>query len=630
MCGFVGVFSHHKKAKEQRDFVLWANQTMARRGPDSEGIWSSEDMVLGFRRLAIRDLKREADQPMHSVCQRYVLVFNGELYAIESLRDRLRESYQVTFTTTSDTEVLLYALIHQGVEKTLQMIDGIFAFAFYDKSENSLVVARDRSGIKPLYILRSEEGVVISSQYDHITNHEWNAQEIDPSALKSYLQFGYIPNGYALYKDTYSLPNGSYQRFDRDNPSHPLFYYEYGKEEEPIVGLEQTIADEVSNQLVSDVPVGVFLSGGVDSPLVAQAASQQQDSISGFTIDVEDKRFSEGEIALAYAKKFEVSAYVKRIEAEDLLGLIEENIQAYSEPFNDFSSLPTLMVSRMAKEQVTVCLSGDGGDELFYGYDRDKNYFELLKRLNKFGKVNRVSLLYAIVKSRLDKGKVLPKRLLKFPSLEAYYIAENSVTDGKQMADYLIDTTVYLPKTLEKYLDEVGDKINTLEDAMDAARKIDMELQLPRILLKVDRASMYHSLEVRVPLLSKRLLSLSESYRFSECIVTRDGKAQGKYPLKALLSKLSASTVPFMSKKGFTIPLDAWLHGVLKEEVYKTLQQMPQALRPYLKEEKITHFLHKFYEQRALDPWAIWGLFTLVKWHEYHTNQYKKPSLNAS
>jgi asparagine synthase (glutamine-hydrolysing) len=185
MCGFVGVLSYHQKAEEQVPFVKWANRTMQRRGPDSEGIWNNDEITLGFRRLAIRDLNEAADQPMHSSCKRYVVVFNGELYGIEPLREKLVAKHGVKFATTSDTEVLLYALIHEGEESTLDEIDGIFAFAFYDKQERRLVMARDRSGVKPLYILESPQGIVFSSQYDHIGNHPWNSRQIDPVSLKS-------------------------------------------------------------------------------------------------------------------------------------------------------------------------------------------------------------------------------------------------------------------------------------------------------------------------------------------------------------------------------------------------------------------------------------------------------------
>ena len=366
------------------------------------------------------------------------------------------------------------------------------------------------------------------------------------------------------------------------------------------------------------------MSGGVDSPLVANFASQQQPNISGFTIDVDDERYSEGEFAAQYADKFNISSYVKTIKPEELYALIEDNIKAYSEPFNDFSSLPTLMVSGMAKEHVTVCLSGDGGDELFYGYDRNKNYLSLVKEINKFGKVGKLSMLLSILKSRFGNRRVLPKRLLKFSSLEEYYISENSITYGKDLADYLISEDLYLPKTLEKYLTEVQENITTLEEKMDVARKIDVELHLPRILLKVDRASMYHSLEVRVPILGKRMLDLSQAYSFSESIVNIDGKDHGKYPLKKLLSNVSDSKLPFMPKKGFTIPMKEWLEGPLKKDIYETLQNMPDALRIYLKKEKIEYLLDKFYNKKNLDPWPIWGLFTLVKWHQYHIGQFEK------
>ncbi len=628
MCGFVGVLSYHRKAEKQVPFVEWANKTMAHRGPDSEGIWNNKEITLGFRRLAIRDLHDAADQPMHSSCQRYVMVFNGELYSIDTLRQELITQYGVKFLTTSDTEVLLYSLIHEGVDKTLQEIDGIFAFAFYDRKKQCLVIARDRSGVKPLYILKSPEGIVFSSQYDHISNHKWNTQQIDPVSLKSYLQFGYIPNGYALYQDTYSLPNGSYQVFKQDKTEEPVFYYEYGKNIKKTSNLDKSlepaIDTEVSSQLISDVPVGVFLSGGVDSPIIAYSASKQQPNISSFTINVEDERYSEGEIATQYADKFDISSYMKTIDYNDLYGLIENNTKAYSEPFNDFSSLPTLMVSGMAKEHVTVCLSGDGGDELFYGYDRNKNYLSVVREINKFGKIGKFSMFSSILKSRFGNRRVLPKRLLKFSSPEAYYIAENSVTGGKRIADYLIGGDIHLPKTLEKYLAEVEGDITTLEDRMDAARKIDVELQLPRILLKVDRASMYHSLEVRVPFLGKNMLDLSQSYSFSESIVNVDGNDHGKYPLKKILANVSDSKLPFMPKKGFTIPLKEWMEGPLKKEIYETLQNMPDALRTYLKKEKIDSILEQFYHKKNLDPWAIWGIFTLIKWHEYHISQFSK------
>jgi len=301
----------------------------------------------------------------------YCISFNGEIYNTSFL-EQLLMPYSICYHSTSDTERLLYSLVYLGVEKTLSVTDGMFAFAFYDALQNSLVLARDRVGIKPLYVGSCSDGIVYSSQYDHIINHNYFINEpMQHSAIASYLFLGYMCEGSGIIGNTQMLPHGHYLNV-KNNQAEMRRYYTYGVEagKRKKANIEELLAGSVKSQLVSDVPTGSFMSGGVDSTLVTYFAGKAQ-QLSSFTIGLNDAQLNEAEEAEQFASYFRTEHFTKYISPGELLPLLKENALAFQEPFADYSSLPMLVLSAFAKQKITVALSGDGGDELFWGYKRN-------------------------------------------------------------------------------------------------------------------------------------------------------------------------------------------------------------------------------------------------------------------
>src|SRR5262250_1706837 len=378
MCGILGqiTFSSRGRPVQREEISPRLIALMARRGPDDEGFWSDgRQCVLAFRRLAILDLSGNAHQPMLTPDGRYAFVYNGEVYNFRELRREL-EQRGVQFHSKGDTEVVLHALAHWG-NRALDRFNGMFALGFYDTLERRLILARDHAGIKPLYYMLTPEGLVFASQYDQIIAHGWARHlGVSPEALALYLRLGYIPAPYALLEDTYMLEPGSW--LDVSVQSHVrharFFEFSAGQEgnlrgDEAFEAVDAAVTAAVRRQLVSDVPVGTFLSGGIDSPLVAaKLPAVSCGKVRAFTIGTNGDFLDESTDAMAYAREIGVEHFVEQATPDISLQMLNDVITACTEPFADYSIFPTLLVSRLAREQVKVVLSGDGGDELFWGY----------------------------------------------------------------------------------------------------------------------------------------------------------------------------------------------------------------------------------------------------------------------
>ncbi len=323
MCGIVGVYHYKRHQQNDEGFLNRALISMHHRGPDSSGIWSNQqNYSAGFVRLSIRDLSVNGAQPMLSQCGNYCLSFNGELYNTEKYRERL-QTLGVHFKSTTDTEVLLYALVKWGIEEVLQVIDGLFAFAFYDVQRNRLILARDRAGIKPLYIGKGNDGMVYSSQYDHIIDHPYiKDNALNSGAIGAYLSLGYVPENTGVVNSTFMLPHGFYAEVN-ERGINIFRYFAYPSFAKPRLQNEiGSILDKtVKAQLVSDVPIGTFMSGGVDSPLVSYYAKKYAD-LKSFNIGVDDDAMDESKAAQSFADIFKTEHYCKHITEQDLLNTI--------------------------------------------------------------------------------------------------------------------------------------------------------------------------------------------------------------------------------------------------------------------------------------------------------------------
>ncbi|MFN4299845.1 MAG: asparagine synthase (glutamine-hydrolyzing) [Thermaurantimonas sp.] len=627
MCGIVGAISFGRREHGIERFVRWATGQMRRRGPDAEGYAEIGQAIFGFRRLAIRDLSEAANQPMLDPSGRFMLVFNGEIYNTEKLKNRLR--FAVKFRTHSDTEVLLHCLLQLGIELTLPMLDGMFALAWYDAESGTLTLARDRSGIKPLYYAVSKNHLLFCSDYDLLLCQEdFQNLRINPDALANYLRLGFVPDGEALYKDTFLLPHGHSLIVDRNGSLKLSAYYNYPVKrlatEYSIPNLQEVLSASVQSQLVSDVPLGVFQSGGIDSSLVSAAASGMRQDLEAYTIGLASGGFmDESNEAYTVARAFGLRHHLRKIDESDVLfNLISQNSEAFSEPFADYSSLPALLLAQFAKERITVALSGDGGDELFWGYPRNRytvNYASIF--LKK--KWPRRALICWNKISPLSES--IPLELLRYPDFTTYVYNKIFITGAKKWAGRIFKHQPEPPFFLKKIVDDLTElSLSNVRDLMNVQRKIEFDLHMQRVLLKVDRTSMYHSLEVRVPLLSNDMLDASTNYRYDMCI----GKYHGKIPLRDLFASMHGdASLSLLPKKGFTVPIDDWINGLLLERVRERVLELPSQWHNYFDKKQLELLWQSSSNEK--NGWLIWAVFTLFEWNERRLNKLRQDYQNS-
>jgi asparagine synthase (glutamine-hydrolysing) len=615
MCGIAGIFQYKRSSFNNHQYLHWCLQTMKHRGPDSNGVWSNDSYHTAFARLAIRDLSTHGDQPMHSACGRYVISFNGEIYNSDDFKTNL-ENDGVQFQSTADTEVLLYALIKWKPQEILPKLNGMFAFAFYDKQKNELLLARDRVGIKPLYIGTSEDGLVYSSQYDHIINHPYcKTNSINQEALGMYLNLGYVPEDAGIINNTSLLPHGYYAVVNDSNNLQITQYYAYGAVQQPsTTSLQNVLQKCIKQQLVSDVPLGAFMSGGVDSTLVTSFASKEVSKVKSFTIGMDDKKFDESEAAQEFANYFGTSHNCKFVTVNDLLEKLKDNFAAYTEPFSDYSSVPTLILSSFAREQVTVSLSGDGGDELFWGYPRNVKMLQAIAPY-KNSKLAR-QLTFAKEKLVGTKNRTVLKRHLTSPTYLDYYYKSLFVNGAELWNNQLYKGATGTPFFLQQIQATPADlQDDTL--MMNKIRKLEVDLHLQRILLKVDRASMYHSLEVRVPFLDNDMLDYSNTLSYKDCI----HQQTGKYNLKQLLAQRTKPELVYKPKQGFVVPLATWMRNELYKEISEKLLDMPVHIANYFNKNILQQMLQLHKDGKQDLSWILWTVYSFVQWDAHQRNK---------
>jgi asparagine synthase (glutamine-hydrolysing) len=571
--------------------------TLLHRGPDTDGVWVDEraGVGLGFRRLAILDLSPQGHQPMRSTDGRYTIVFNGEIYNYLTLRAVLEtEGHAPDWRGHSDTEVMLAAFSAWGVERTLVRMVGMFAFALWDSQERTLHLARDRLGEKPLYYGWAGSAFVFGSELKALRAHPGFRREVDREALALYLRYGYVPTPWSIYRGVRKLPPASHLALSADGLAHradpaPAPYWSVeesarsglahpfeGDDEAAASALDALLRDAVAGQMIADVPLGAFLSGGIDSStVVALMQAQSSQPVKTFTIGFHEDGYDEASHARAIAKHLgtdHTELYVTPREAQDVVPLLP---QLYDEPFADSSQIPTHLVSRLARQRVTVSLSGDGGDELFGGYNR---YFwgtALWRRIGWMppgGRAlvaNAITLLSPAAWDGVFRalGPLLPAKLRQ-PAAgdKAHKMAGLIATPDREA---LYESLVALwrePGVVRGAPEELCDtpaRFGTVEAPEVAQRMmyLDAVSYLPDdILVKVDRAAMGVSLETRVPLLDHRVVEFA--WRLPFGMKVRDGR--GKWLLRRVLAQYVPRELFERNKMGFGIPLEHWLRGPLR------------------------------------------------------------------
>ena len=595
MCGFAGFLNLNGSlnADTARSVASAMGAALSHRGPDGEGVWedAAHGIALAHRRLAILDLSPEGSQPMASACGRYVIAFNGEIYNHAEIRHELERTPNgegvINWRGHSDTEVMLAAIAHWGVETALTHFVGMFAFALWDRRDRTLHLARDRFGEKPLYYGRMGNALLFGSELKALLRHPAWRGEIDRNALALYMRHNHIPAPYSIYKGVYKLPPGTVLTLDAESwgegvphpywsarkmmeagTAHPFA----GSESEAVTSLDGLLRSAILGQMAADVPLGAFLSGGVDSSLVvALMQAQSSRPVKTFTIGFSEAQYNEAEHASAVARHLGTQHTELYVTPSDARDVIPQLAEIYDEPFADSSQIPTFLVAQLARQHVTVSLSGDGGDELFGGYNRYLWAERIWRKMRFVPRPGRVLLAHALTAlpprtwdwlfqfapsglRQRTPGDKLHKLATVLPSASPEQIYLNLVSQWHKPAAVVLGS--YEPLTV---LTDPARRA-ALPGFIQRMMYLDAVSYLPDdILVKVDRAAMAVSLESRTPLLDHRVAEFA--WRLPLSMKIRAG--QGKWPLRQVLCRYVPASLIERPKTGFGVPVGAWLRGPL-------------------------------------------------------------------
>jgi len=650
MCGFAGFFTTDQRILVGAE-VLVTDMALAieHRGPDDAGAWvdRAAGIALGHRRLSIIDLSFAGHQPMHSACGRFVLVLNGEIYNHLALRaELLKAEPAVVWRGHSDTETVLAGFSVWGVTDTLQRVVGMFSFALWDSVDRCLTLARDRFGEKPLYygwVGRGDhKAFVFGSELKPFRLYPGFDNPLNRAALALYLQHCVVPAPYSIYENIFKLEPGCVltfrsgdfpeQRFSidsywrltdvvRDGIAHPIV-----DEKEAVSLLDGVLREAVALQAVADVPLGAFLSGGVDSStIVALMQTQSERPVQTFTVGFDEAGFDESPHALAVAKHLGTDHYEIRVTADDARQVIPFLSRIYDEPFADSSQIPTYLVCQAARQNVTVALSGDAGDELFGGYNRYVMSSSIWSYLGLLPATVRRALgaivqqtptevwdcLGGMLPGRLgiarlgDKAHKLAYRMKSVKSLDDLY--RTLVTEWPQDVDVVKGATRLLTK-----LDDTSLVVG-LTDAEHRMMLWDALTYLPDdILTKVDRAAMGVSLETRVPFLDHRVAELA--WRLPLDMKIRDGV--GKWALREVLYQYVPREFIERPKAGFAIPVGQWLRGPLRSWAEALLEDKRLEQEGYLKPAPVRELWRQHLSGRHDWTTRLWAILMFQEWLE--------------
>ncbi len=621
MCGIAGFITNEKNAPiNEREILLDRMcKIITHRGPDEQGTIVKDRAALGMRRLSIIDLKT-GQQPIFDCTGNLAIVFNGEIYNFLELKTEL-EKRGHKFKTNSDTETIVHAFEEYGTD-CLKHLRGMFAFAIYDFAQESLFIARDRVGKKPLFFAKTKNGnFVFGSELKSLIEHGEISKEINFSALDAYLTFSYVPEDFCIFKDVQKLAPGSfltYKNGEIKTESYWDFSYkentEIKTESEYIEILREKLKEAVRVRLISEVPLGAFLSGGVDSSAIVAMMSQILETpVKTFSIGFNEDSFNELKFARIAAKHFNTEHH-EFIVTPDLVEIVDELVWHFDEPFADSSALPTFMVSKMAREFVTVVLSGDGGDELFAGYTR---YVTDKKRggLEKLPKFVRQNVLQKLSEKMPHGAK--GKNYIYNASLDAVERYIDSISHFGNLkktelyaADFLQNLNGDLGKGTEIYR-QIADATES-KNPVDRLLYLDSKTYLPSdILTKVDRMTMANSLEARVPLLDHELIEFVQT-------IPAELKLKGletKYIFKKSLEGIVPKEILYREKQGFGVPIGDWINSQLKDRINSDLLEKKTLERGYFDEKYIRVLLDEHSKNRRDHSHALWILWMLELWH---------------
>jgi asparagine synthase (glutamine-hydrolysing) len=653
MCGIAGIFDRRfaGSGAEAAQIVSTMSQQLRHRGPDNDGIWIDEGagMALGHRRLAIVDLSADGRQPMISSNGRYVITFNGEIYNFAALRAELVQA-GASFRGHSDTEVLLTLIERFGVNAALSRAVGMFAFALFDRIERKLHLVRDRLGKKPLYFGWVGESFVFASELKAIVRHPDFEPEVDRDALAAYFRYLYVPAPSSIWRGIYKLPPGATISIDVDRerdrsvslPEMILSYWDAKKvaeegaaapltlsPDEVVDQVEETLSVAVAERMMADVPIGAFLSGGIDSSVVVALMQRHASQpVKTFSIGFEEAFYDEAEPARNVASHLGTEHHEFQVGPADTLAVVPSLAEMFDEPFADPSAVPTFLVAKLARTDVTVCLSGDGGDEVFSGYGRYTLADNLGATLDRFPGWMRSTVSSGI------KGLPAPVWDAALRALPRTSIAGlRGGYSGHRLhkfADLLASSDRdQLYRSIRSATDNPSAWVRGGSEPMSSFRwsapplKLDHPIQrmmyedtvtyLPDdILVKVDRASMAVSLEARAPLLDHRLVELA--WRIPIQTLRLDGK--GKWPLRRLFGRFLPAEWAERTKQGFGMPISEWLRGPLRDWAEGLLDPKRLEQEGFLQPQPIAKLWQEHLSGHRDHGPQIWAIVTFQAWQE--------------
>ena len=640
MCGISGFISKNYNKDSLKHIILKMTRSLSHRGPDDQGIWINNNfgIAMGHRRLSILDLSSAGHQPMTSSCQRYTLVFNGEIYNHLNLRSELNFH---SWRGHSDTETIVQCLSQWGIEKTLTKISGMFALAIFDNLDKTLTLAKDRIGEKPLYYGWLGDTFIFSSELKAMRIHNgWNNNSIDKNSLSLYFQYGYIPSPFSIWKGISKLPPASYITISivnylnknikpkkywisknfllNNNPSNASF-------ESSVLKIESLLNDSIRKQTIADVNTGVFLSGGIDSSLIAALAqSHSKSPINTFTIGFKESHYNEAEDAKKISNYLGTCHHQLYVSPQEAINIIPLLPKIYDEPFSDVSQIPTFLVSRLAKSKATVCLSGDGADELFGGYNRYTYapfVWNFLKNIPQPIRLIVSKILLGISPNLWNYANhVIPKNF-KQPSFgdRVHKLANLiKITSPAALYDVLTSNTDFL-KILNHENNELllnnnnFDFHNELSEAMYIRQMMynDLNSYLPDdVLCKVDRASMANSLEVRAPYLDDKIVEYTLGLPTNFKINNR----RGKIILRDILNKHVPEKYTNRPKQGFAVPIEFWLKGPLRDWAENLFNEINIENSEYLNTKVIKKKWKDHLEGKSNNQYWLWNILMFQSW----------------
>ena len=643
MCGITGYFS--VKSDVKKNVLRSMAESLLHRGPDHQGIWIANDAKIGFAhtRLSILDTSSAGHQPMSSFSGRFIICFNGEIYNHLEMRKRLADSgHSISYKSQSDTETILCCFEIWGIKKTIQETVGMFAFAVFDNKDNKLILGRDRFGEKPLYYGWQGHYFYFASELKAIRKHPSFQPELDHDALQQYMQYAYIPAPLSIYKGIQKLNPGNLLSISLNETAGNMRMESYwdlseiasnaqqmqfsGSDYDALVELERMLIQSVKDQQLSDVPLGAFLSGGIDSSLiVALMQSQSSRPVNTFTIGFKEDAYNEAKFASEVASHLGTNHNEIYVGANDVMDVIPSLPQLYDEPFADSSQLPTYLVSRLARQHVTVSLSGDAGDEIFGGYNR----YMQAGRFNKYPGFLRKSIAKIILQftpAQLDRAYQLIKPMLP-GSLRSSNPGNHMVKIASILSldsDWEIYQKLVSVGSIENLLSGGTDirsdskkYFDSLKPGADFASRMmltDSLTYLPDdILCKVDRAAMGVSLETRVPFLDHRLIDFAWTLPLNMKI--RDGK--GKWILRQLLYKYVPENLIERPKMGFGLPIDSWLRGPLRDWAEDLLNEKDISDSGYLNAVEVKRIWNEHQAGKKNLQFKLWNILMFRAWQKH-------------